>query len=184
MRQSRAWCLTFDLYHLCWHITCLVNTYICCRFLGGMGQRKSDAPNATTSISTEQLKFQKSRFLTTLVLGKNRWVVISTIVIDLFFFCIFDRGKLGYLIGPVPCYNKSESLIVRVRYMILCERHAIDKKKSNRAIEQSNILEWFTQNSNSRKAYELNYSDWVRCLLCVMLYVNDILYFHKENVEK
>ncbi|XP_011346288.1 serine/threonine-protein kinase OSR1 [Ooceraea biroi] len=44
------------------------------RSVGGMGQRKSDVPDGTAPVSTEQeqLKFQNSRFLTTLVLGRNR----------------------------------------------------------------------------------------------------------------
>ncbi|XP_018055185.1 PREDICTED: serine/threonine-protein kinase OSR1-like [Atta colombica] len=44
------------------------------RAVGSMGQRKSGAPGATAPISTEeeQLKFQDSRFLATLVLGRSR----------------------------------------------------------------------------------------------------------------
>ncbi|XP_018337008.1 PREDICTED: serine/threonine-protein kinase OSR1-like isoform X2 [Trachymyrmex septentrionalis] len=44
------------------------------RAVGSMGQRKSGAPGAAASISTEeeQLKFQDSRFLATLVLGRSR----------------------------------------------------------------------------------------------------------------
>lgn len=47
-----------------------------CRAVGSMGQRKSGAPGAAAPISTEeeQLKFQDSRFLATLVLGRSRWV--------------------------------------------------------------------------------------------------------------
>ncbi|XP_018313182.1 serine/threonine-protein kinase OSR1 isoform X1 [Mycetomoellerius zeteki] len=44
------------------------------RAVGSMGQRKSGAPGAAAPISTEeeQLKFQDSRFLATLVLGRSR----------------------------------------------------------------------------------------------------------------
>jgi len=50
-----------------------------CRAVGSMGQRKSGALGslgAAAPISTEeeQLKFQDSRFLATLVLGRSRWV--------------------------------------------------------------------------------------------------------------
>lgn len=50
-----------------------------CRAVGSMGQRKSGGLGtlgaaAPTSTEEEQLKFQDSRFLTTLVLGRSRWV--------------------------------------------------------------------------------------------------------------
>lgn len=45
-----------------------------CRAVGNMGQRKSGGLGAAAPISTEeeQLKFQDSRFLATLVLGRSR----------------------------------------------------------------------------------------------------------------
>ncbi|KYQ59686.1 Serine/threonine-protein kinase OSR1 [Trachymyrmex zeteki] len=60
-------------------IRCITHTYTrqyCANVgaVGSMGQRKSGAPGAAAPISTEeeQLKFQDSRFLATLVLGRSR----------------------------------------------------------------------------------------------------------------